>query len=163
MFLFSENLPSLSYTAMQNSKIFRGQFVLGGGDLFSFSKNVPKLSYSNAEFKKFLWDNTPDSRFSEDENWFYFSENVPKRSYSIAEFQKFPKVPDPRFWEGEGKLPPLEIMSGYATVLDTNICKSRPQVMAQPRVKSRGSESGEAQIESKVQERAGKGSVEGAR
>ena len=45
----------------------------------------------------------------------YFSENVPKRSYNNAEFQKIPELPDPRFWVGKGKLPPLEIMSGYAT------------------------------------------------
>ena len=34
-------------------------------------------------------------------------------------------------------------------------------VMGQPRVKSRGSESSEARIDSKIRERAGKGSVEG--
>ena len=34
-------------------------------------------------------------------------------------------------------------------------------VIRQPRVKSRGSESGKARIESNVQETAGKGSVEG--
>ena len=62
-----------------------------------------------------LEKSTPDPRFRGEGSWFYFSENVPKRSYSNAEFQKFPEVPDPRFWEGEGKLPPLEIMSGYAT------------------------------------------------
>ena len=65
--------------------------------------------------KSFPADSTPDSRFRGEESWFHFSGKVPKRSYSNAEFQKFQELPDPRFWEGEGKLPPLEIMSGYAT------------------------------------------------
>ena len=57
-----------------------------------------KLSYSNAEFKKFPGDNTPDPRFKGEENLFSFSENVPKLSCcnSNAEFKNFPgdKTPD---------------------------------------------------------------------
>ena len=54
--------------------------------------------------KSFPADNIPDSRFMREESWFNFSGNVPKCSYSNAEFQKFPELPDPRFWEGEGKV-----------------------------------------------------------
>ena len=52
-----------------------------------------------------------------EESLFSFSGNVPNLSYSNAEFQKKnPEVepPDPRLWEREGKLPPLDILSGYA-------------------------------------------------
>ena len=48
-------------------KIFRGQYpgprFRGYESLFQFSENLPKLSYSNAEFKIFPGDNTPDLRF----------------------------------------------------------------------------------------------------
>ena len=65
--------------------------------------------------KSFPADSTPDPRFRGEESWFYFSKNVPKRSYSNAEFQKFPELPDTLFGKGREKLPPLEIMAGYAT------------------------------------------------
>jgi hypothetical protein len=45
--------------------------------LFSFSKNVRKRSYSNAEFKHFPGDNTPDPRFRGEKNMFLFSKNAP--------------------------------------------------------------------------------------
>ena len=48
--------------------------------LFSFSKTVLKLSYSNAEFKIFPGDITPDPRFRGEEGLFSFSKNVPKLS-----------------------------------------------------------------------------------
>ena len=43
--------------------------------------------------------------------------NVLKLFYSNAEFWTNPgeEPMDPRFWEREVKLPPLEIMSGYAS------------------------------------------------
>ena len=109
MFLFSQKC---TITLLQQFRIqkFAGVnipdlcFRVGEENLFSSSENVPKLSYSNAEFKKFPCDNTPDSRFRGKESWFYFSENVPKRSYNNAELQKNPELLDPRFWEGEGKV-----------------------------------------------------------
>ena len=90
---------------MQNSKILRRTiprtFVLGGGSLFSFSENVLKLSYSNAEFKNFPGENTPDPRFRGEESLFLFSDNVPEQllSYINAGFKHFPgdNTPDPRF------------------------------------------------------------------
>ena len=43
--------------------------------MFCISKNVLKLSYSNAEFKHFPGDNTPDPRFWGEESLFLFYEN----------------------------------------------------------------------------------------
>ena len=66
---------------------------------FLFSKNVPKLSYSNAEFKNFPGDITPDPPFRGKESLFLLSENVPKLSYINAEFKKIlgDNTPDPFF------------------------------------------------------------------
>ena len=85
--------------------------------MFSFSENVPKLSYSNAEFKKFPCDNTPNSRFRGEESWFYFSENVPKRSYNNAELHKISRTPGPPFL-GRGGESCLLLKLGLATPLD---------------------------------------------
>ena len=143
---------------MQNSKIFPGTIprnprLWGEESLFSFSDNVQNLSYcnSNAEFKNYSGDKTPDLCFREEESLFSFSENVLKLSLSNAGFKnspgdntpdlrfrertvffvlqkctktllrnaEFPKnsggrTPDPVFGKRRWKLPPLEIMSGYA-------------------------------------------------
>ena len=84
---------------------FRGEECL-----FSFSENVLKLSNSNAEFKNFPKDNTPDPRFRGNlgkESLFSLSENVYQNSSTAMQnIKKIPgvKPPDPRFWEGEVKV-----------------------------------------------------------
>ena len=67
-----------------------------------------KLSHSNAEFKKKIRGNTPESRFMEGEerggeSLFSFSENVLNLSYSNAEFTNFPgsNTSGPSFQGGE--------------------------------------------------------------
>ena len=71
-------------------KFSRGQYprFKVNESLFSFSENVLENSCSNAEFKNFPGDNTPNLRFRGEENLFSFSENVPKLSYGYAEFLK---------------------------------------------------------------------------
>ena len=124
MFLFSKNAPKLSYSNAEFKNLpgsISRTFVLGWGrKICSHSPKMYQNSpYSNAEFKKFLCDNTPDSRFRGEESWFKFSENVPTRSSNNAGLEKNPELLDPVFGMGRGKLPPLEIRSGYATATST--------------------------------------------
>ena len=133
---------------------FRG----GGGRKICF--HFPKMyqnSHSNAEFKNFLRDNTPDPRFRGEENLFQFSKmyhNSPKNSksfpgtihqtpvlwerkvgfISLIMYQNAPTAMQnsknfqnsrtPVFAKERGKLPPLEIMSSYATESTTQGMKA---------------------------------------
>ena len=115
----SPKMQQYSPTAMQNSKIFpgtqsrtpvleeRGKFV------FVLRKCTETLLYSNAEFKNSLSDNTPDPVLGE-EKFVSFLQKVPKLSYSNAEFHNKFGGRTPVFGKGMWKLPPLEIISGYA-------------------------------------------------
>ena len=113
-----------SPTAMQNSKIFPGTIlrtpVLGEESLFSYSVNVLKLFYNNAEFKNSPRDNTPTPVLWAREVCFCSPKMYQNSPTVMQNSKKNPVVepPDPRFGKGRWKMPPLEIMSGYATDYD---------------------------------------------
>ena len=114
-----------SPTAMQNSKIFRGTIprtpVLtfkGEEKLFSFTKNILELFYSNAEFNIFLGTipRTPVLGKRKDcfrsPKMYQISDTAKQNSYKIPGVE--PSDLGFRVWRWM-KLPPFEIMSGYAT------------------------------------------------
>ena len=104
----------------------------GKGKFVSIRRKCTKtLLYSNTEFKNSLGDNTPDPRFQGRRSLFSFSEKVPKLSYSNAEFHNKSGGRTAVFGKRRWKLPPLEIMSGYAPAgpsiescssVDFNLC-----------------------------------------
>ena len=72
--------------------------------MFSFSENVLKLSYSNAEFKNFPGDNTPDSVSGEGKVCFRSPNMYQNSPIQQCRIQKFSRgqYPEPSF-EGRGK------------------------------------------------------------
>ena len=108
-----------SPTAMQNSKTFPGTIpripVLWVGKFVFILRKFTKTLVQQCRIHK-LSETIPRTPVL-GESLFPFSENVPKLFYINAEFQNHPGVeaPDPVFRNGRGKLPPLEIVSGYAS------------------------------------------------
>ena len=113
-------------TEMQISKIFPGTIPC-----FRSPKIYQNSPIQQCRIHKYSGDNTPNSRFRGEESLFSFSKNVPKLSYSNAEFPPPPKnpgvePPDPVFENGRGScLPPLEIVSGYASGVKRWFLKTR--------------------------------------
>ena len=126
LFSFSENVPKLSYSNAEFQN-FPGDntptFVSGIGKFFFvLRKFTETLLYSNAEFTNSPGIIVPRTPVLGERKVCFRSpkmyQNSPIQQCRIQKKKSGVETPDPVFGNGRGKLPPLEIVSGYASDRD---------------------------------------------